>query len=409
MPAPVAYIVSRFPKITETFVLHEILAIERLGIPVLLFPLLREREKVAHPEAARLAGTAHYLPLISWSILAAHGHYLRRRPGAYLRMFAEVFAGSWRSRRLLKGALGTFPKAALFARRMEQLGVRHIHAHFATHPALAALIVHRLTGIPFSFTGHGSDIHKETRMLDVKLRAAAFAVTISDYNVRYFEEAFGPWVRAKSRVVRCGVDPDRFLPPPARSRQPGAPLEILCVASFRLVKGHAFLLEGCRLLKERGWRFRLHLVGDGPEASSIRRQLEAAGLTGEVILHGPLPGPEVALRMQSADVVALTSVMGPEGEREGIPVALMEAMACERPVVSSRLSGIPELVIEGETGFLTEPGDSEAIATALARLAADPELCQKLGEAGRRRVLAEYHLAKNAAVLAGMFQNGETG
>jgi glycosyltransferase involved in cell wall biosynthesis len=397
----VAYIMSRFPKLTETFILYEILAVEALGTPVEVFPLLRARQPVAHPEAARLVARAHYLPFLSWGILRAQLHYLVRRPLATARMLVEVLAGTAGSLNFFVGALGVLPKSMRFAYEMERLGVTHVHAHFATHPTVAALIVHRLTGIPYSFTAHGSDLHVRRRMLDRKVAAAAFAVTISEYNKNVIAAECGEEVREKVHVVHCGVDPEVFLP---RAAAPAAgPLGILCVASFEAVKGHRFLLDACAILRERGVSFECHLVGDGPLRGEVEAQIARANLAPLVHLHGPLPRQEVARALGQASVFVLPCVPTRGGKREGIPIVLMEAMASGLPVVTSRLSGIPELVEHGVSGFLVEPGDTAGIATALAELAGDPAQGAALGQAGVAVVRRDFDLRRNAATLARLF------
>jgi len=396
----IAYTMSRFPKLTETFVLYEILALEAQGVEVEVYPLLRETQTVEHPEAERLARRAHYHPFLSLPILAANLHYLLRKPRAYVATIAEVLRGTLRSRNFFVGALGVLPKSVLFAREMERAGVDHLHAHFATHPAVAALIVHRLTGIPFSFTAHGSDLHVDRTMLDVKVAASRFTVTVSRFNREVIVRECGEWARGKVRVVRCGVDPEVFRPHRGGG---GEALRILCVGSFEEVKGHRYLMDACRMLKDRGVGFTCHLVGDGPRRSEIEEQIRRLGLRSEVVVHGPLPRGEVADQLSRADVAVLASVPTKEGKKEGVPVALMEAMASALPVVSSDLSGIPELVEHDLTGILVAPRDARGLADAFVRLAAEPALRESMGRAGRAKVLAEYHLERNASELARLF------
>jgi glycosyltransferase involved in cell wall biosynthesis len=391
---------SRFPRITETFVLYEMLALRELGIDVEVFPLIRTREAVVHPEAAALVERAHYRPWLSRSILAAQGHYLRRAPLTYLGTLAAALGRTLGSPRYLAGALAFFPKAVLFAREMEALGVTHVHAHFANHPALVGLIVQRLTGIPFSFTAHGSDLHVDQTALDWKLSEAAFAVTVSRYNRRFVCERLGDHAAQRLHVVHCGVDPEAL---PARAAEPpgppGPPLEILCVAALRAVKGHRHLIEACRLLAAAGVPFRLHLVGGGPLQRDVEAHLARFGLEERAVLHGPLPRAEVLHRMRSAHVLVLPSVLDRQGRREGIPVTLMEAMSTGLPVVASRISGIPELVEDGVSGLLVPPGDPPALASALERLAADPGLRERLARAARARVRARFDLREGARQL----------
>lgn len=399
----VAYIMSRFPKLSETFVLNEMAALEGLGATIELFPLLRERQPVAHPEAERWTRRARFQPFISPRIVRALSHFAIRQPRTLIRTLYEVLRGTIGSWNFFVGAMGIFPKSVRFAYEMRQLDIEHVHAHFATHPAVAALIIRRLTGIPFSFTAHGSDLHVDRRMLPKKVDAAAFVVTVSDFNREIIVEDCGEAVRSKVHVVRCGVDPDFFSP--SEQRPDGAPLEIVCVASFEEVKGHRFLIEACRMLRERGVPFRCHLIGDGPLRESVTSQIESHGLQGPVLVHGGLPRADVAATLRSADVAVLASHPTADGKREGIPVALMEAMACGLPVVASAISGIPELVDDGETGILIPSGEAEALANALERLAGDRALRARMGTSGRARILGEYSLRANAERLLDLIQS----
>jgi len=403
----IAYIMSRFPKITETFVLYEILELERRGYVVGIYPLLRQDETVMHPEVEQVMPRVRYTPILSLPILRANLYYLLRRPGRYLRMLVRILAGTAGNPAFFVRALLILPKSVLFAREIEAGGYGHVHAHFATHPTVAAMIVNLLTGIPFSFTAHGSDIHKNQHMLGRKIRDAAFVVTISRYNVGFMQESVGFDITDKIRVVHCGVD-TRAFSMPARDNASG-PLKILCVASFREVKGHRYLIDACRILEERGIPFVCHLVGDGPFRERIEQQIAACNLGDRIILHGARERPFIIGLMQSSDVAILTSIKGSSGNREGIPVTLMEAMATGLPVVSSQLSGIPELVAAGETGLLAPPGDSEAIAAALETLYHDPARRKSMGEAGRRKVIAEFDQDQTVAELADLFERSWSG
>jgi colanic acid/amylovoran biosynthesis glycosyltransferase len=392
----VAYIMSRFPKLTETFVLYEMLALEEREVAVEIFPLLRHRSAARHPEAARLVPRAHFQPFVSLDILRANWARFRQGPRRYLALWWEMLSGTWRSPNFFFGALGILPKCVLFAREMERLGVHHVHAHFANHPALAALIIHRLTDIPYSFTAHGSDLHVDRRMLETKVRAAAFVVTVSRYNRDLIADECGEDVEEKVKVIHCGVDPEGF--PPSRFRHNGRDqaLRIVCVASLEEVKGHRFLIEACRLLRKRWVAFECDLVGDGPLRAEVTEAIERAGLENRIRVRGGLPRPEVVRALARAHVAVLASHPTPSGKREGIPVALMEAMASRLPVVASAVSGIPELVENGRTGILVPPADPTALADALERLAADPLLRDWMGAAGREKVQREFDLRQTA-------------
>lgn len=408
----VAYVMSRFPKLTETFILRELDAVERLGVEVHLFPLIHQRERVVHPEAVPWVERAHYLPVLSPAIVRSHGWLLLRRPRAYLGALWAVVSGTWGSLNLFVGGLGIFPKVAHAARLMERAGVEHVHCHFATHPALAGFVVHRLTGIPFSFTAHGSDLHVDRHMLPQKVAEAAFVVAISEENRRVILAECGPGAADTVHVVRCGVDLSVFRPRPrprAPSAAEGTGLAVVCVGSLHEVKGQRHLVEACRLAREEGHRLHCTLVGDGPDRRALQDEVTAAGLDDVVTFAGRRTGREVVELLGQADVLVAPSVPTARGKREGIPVVLMEAMACGLPVVASDLSGIPELVEHERSGLLVPPGDARALAAALGRLADDPTLRENLGRAGRSRVEEAFDLHANAARLVALLAKSADG
>ena len=394
----VAYIMSRFPKLTETFVLYEMLAVEAEGVPVEIYPLMREKTNVMHSEAVPLVKRAHFTPIMSPGIVASNLRYLFRKPGTYLGTLWTSLRATWGSRRFFAGILAFFPKAVHMAHLMSKDNIGHIHAHFASHPAAVAFIIHQMTGIPYSFTAHGSDLHRDQHMLCEKISSAKFAAAISNYNKEMMAELCGKADRIM--IVHCGVNTQAFQPKTPQNEQ----LNVLCIGTLHEVKGQTHLIEACRLLKERDIDFVCHLVGSGGDLEMLQKQTAEAGLTDKVRFHGRLPQNEVIAMLKAVDVVAAPSVPSADGRREGIPVALMEAMATGKPVVASRLSGIPELVEDGQSGFLIEPGDAQGIADALATLSSDAALREKMGQAGREKVLNEFDLSKNAVTLAQLFK-----
>lgn len=426
----VAYIMSRFPKLTETFILYEILAVERQGVAVDLYPLMRARSTavhpegaslwrkvverfsraqgatVMHPEAAPLVERAHFSPFVSLRILRSQVHFLRRVPRAYLQTLWTVIRSNMGSANYLFGALSVFPQTVYRAELMFADGVGHVHAHFANHPAAAAFIIHRLTGIPYSFTAHGADLQVDQHMLREKVAEAAFVVTISQYNKELIVQVCGEEVREKVVVIRCGVDTQVF-----RVRGDGGqvvcggrPFRILCTGTLYEVKGQTYLIEACRVLKARGVEVMCQFVGDGPDLAALREQVRQAGLEEQVRFLGLRRREEIVGLLGEVDVVVVPSIPTMSGRREGIPVVLMEAMASGVPVVASGISGIPELVEDGQSGLLVPPRDPLALADALGRLYADPALRGRLGQGGRAMVLREFDLHTNAAMLAQRFR-----
>ncbi len=399
----VAYLVSRYPRLTETFVVNEASAVVRAGADLQLYPLHREAATIVQPDAAALADRVHYHQIVSGPILASVARSLVRRPRRLLGAAGAIVRHNLGSRRLLVGALASFPLAVHLAEHLEDDGVEHVHAHFATHPAAAAYVIHRLTDIPFSFTAHGSDLHRDRHMLAEKVRLAAFVITISHFNREIIIEECGSSVADRVLVVRCGIDARRFPRRDAVLRQPGAALQVACLGTLHEVKGQTHLIEACRILRNRGTDVAVTFVGSGPDLDALRAQARAAGIEGSVTFTGPLPQPEVRTVLAGADVLVTPSVPSADGRREGLPVVILEAMATGVPVVASQLSGIPEAVQDGRTGLLVEPGDAAGLADALERLALDPSLASDLSDRAAVLAAEEFDGDRSAHRLVDLF------
>jgi len=402
----IAYMMSRFPKITETFVLFEMREIERQGHQVDVYPLQRERTSVIHAEADLYVKRAFFTPWISVPMVGAHLYYLNKSPVLYFKTFFRVLKANWGSKRYFMGAVLFFPKVVYLARLMQKRGVDHLHAHFASHPAMAAWVIHQLTGIPYSFTAHGSDLHRDQHMLQEKVADAKAVVTISNYNRQMILDICGTQCEPTVHVVHCGVDPQDFKSKefPTPFENGNGPFRFACIGTLHEVKGQRYLLEACCELKKEGIDFQCHLVGDGPDQPMLQELVLQMGLDQQVRFEGRRTSKEIQELLQQTDVLIAPSVPTQCGRREGIPVVLMEAMGSGVSVIASDLSGIPEIVIDGQTGLLTPPGDSSAIAQALLRMYYDQPLRQRLAEAGREKVLDEFNLPGNVRLLVNLLQ-----
>lgn len=398
----IAYVVSRFPKLTETFVLQEIQAVRRLGVEIELYPLLYQSTEIEQREVAQLRSQVRVLPFLSLAILRSNLGFLTAAPGRYLSTLAAVIRETAGSANYLFGALAYFPKTVHAAGLMKESAVDHIHCHFASHPALAGYIINRLTDISYSFTAHGSDLHRDRHMLCTKVARASFVVAISRYNQHVIVTTCGSEAGGKVSVVHCGVDTSAFAL--AATRPIGKRLAIVCVGALHAVKGQRHLLDACRHIASRGVPFRCYFVGDGPDRRALERQAELAKISDSVVFLGAQTSDRVADLLGRCDVLVAPSVPTRQGRREGIPVVLMEAMASGLPVVASRLSGIPELVEHERTGLLVRPGDSAAIAECVMRLANDEALRARLIAAGRRKVELEFEANRSAVQLVQLFR-----
>jgi colanic acid/amylovoran biosynthesis glycosyltransferase len=393
-PGRIAYITSRFPLLTETFILHEVQSLVSLGWSVELFALQHEHPTVAHPAARQIEAVVHYT---SVNALAFRDS---------IQFLRDVASGCARSPRVLARSLLVVPVACAWATRMRQLNVRHIHAHFGTYPALAAMVAAHLQGIDFSFTIHAHDLFADNLMLADKVRRARFVVTISDFNYRRLSALLAPGQTGRIHVIRCGVDVADFRFRP--SRPPGTPRKLVCVAALREYKGLPYLVDACARLHRHAEPFVCTIVGEGPQRAALERQIRSLGLDGCVVLHGATDERAVRRLLAEADTFVLPSVRAANRYMDGIPVALMEAMAGGIPVIASRLSGIPELVQHGQTGLLVAPRDSEALAEAILRCWREPDHTSSRALAARALVERDYDLYKNTRALAARFEEALT-
>lgn len=399
-PVSVAYFVSRFPHVSETFIVREMDAVADAGVDIDLFSLFPPTGSVVHPAAER------WLPALRRGRLgggvAGLLWWLWRRPARVLSSLAAIVRGYWRRPALAARALVTFVIACGHARSLAAANVTHIHAHYATYPALAAWLCWRLTALPYSFTAHAHDLFVDQSMLARKVRDAGFVVAISEFNRRFLAaHGAGPG-GTEVHVVHCGIDPDAYSFRP-RSAPPEGPVDALCVASLQEYKGHEVLLTA--LATGAGLeRLHLDLVGDGELRPHLERLAARLGVASRVRFAGGLTEIEVRSRLDNADLFVLPSIVAGDGQMEGLPVVLMEALACGIPTVATRLSGVPELISDGETGLLAEPGEPGSLADALNATLADPDAARRRAERGRAKVVAEFDICDSGVRMAALFR-----
>jgi colanic acid/amylovoran biosynthesis glycosyltransferase len=393
---------SRFPHLPETFILREMIALEQQGFEIALYPLIVQPQAVVHAEAEGWLKRARRIGWISAAILAANLRQLLKRPLRYIALWFRVLAGNLPSLKFLVRALAILPKSVLMGEMMQAEKVEHIHAHYATHPAMSAWIIHQLTDIPYSVTVHAHDIYVNQTMLGPKVRDAAFIVAISEYNRRFLGQHLGPWAEQKTQVVHCGIQPERYVPV-AVGKAAGT-FQIVSIGSLQPYKGQRYLIEACEILRQLGINFQCRIVGGGELLAELKGLIAAKNLEAVVELTGPLPQDSVAKILQQAACYVQPSIITSSKKMEGIPVAIMEAMACALPVVATNISGIPELVRHAQTGWLVPAMDPKALAEAIAAVHADQRSAQDMAQAGRQLVLAEFDLQRNVSQLAGLFQ-----
>lgn len=394
----VGYVLKRFPRLSETFILNEILELERRGVPIEIFSLLEPAEEVRHEALNRVQAPLTYLAqdrfLKTWQIREEHlaDRTFRERP------FAMLFPGE----EVLEDAVLALKAAALSAVARLR-GVEHLHAHFATAATTVAMLAGRLTNIPYSFTAHAKDIYHEyvnTTLLREKIRGARFVITVSEYNRRHLLELAGENLSPKIFKVYNGIDLNRFQPDPSTHPEPDL---ILGVGRLVEKKGFHHLVQACRLLKDWECPFRCLIVGKGPEEASLARQISKLGLQDRVTLMGAQPQMQLLQTLRRATVLVLPCVVAATGDRDGLPTVLLEALAVGLPAISTTLGGIMEIIEHGKSGLLVPPGDPMRLANAIEEVLANPQLRERLGWQGRSKAEKAFDIRKNALVIRDLF------
>ena len=396
----VGYVVRKFPVLSETFILNEILALEAMGLKVEIFSLGPTRDPRFHEGVCRLKASVHYLPgpMEPRALLRYARRQAARSPRRYRKQLLKVIAARRPS------LVWRFLQASWVADRARKLGVRHLHAHFANRSATVAQQAAELLGIPFSFTAHAFDIYRDAdhKVIARKMGDARFTATVSDYNVRFLKSLVNGHP-ARIELVRNGIDMTRFSPP--RETPPG-PFRILTVARLVEKKGIPILVQACCYLKERGLEFRCDIIGKGALRADLERMIRDLGLIESVRLLGPLPQQEIIAHYHAAHLLALPCIVGSDGNRDGLPVSIIEALACGVPVISTPVTGIPEVVRHEENGLLVPEGDAIALADAIERVMSDAELRERLRCSARPSVESVFDESRTAARLYTLLSKG---
>ena len=394
-----AYVVNRFPNFIETMIYREIGALRALGEEIDTFSIRRPLPNEVPAEAEPLLhDTIYVLPIGVFRLLMAHVSAVFRYPLRYWTTLFHVITGTHVRCADRIRTLCHFVEGISLLDRMRTRRIEHIHAHWAVGSATCAMVVSRLLRIPFSFTAHAYDIWRDKLLLPQKLRAASFVVTCTDYNRQHLARTYRAPLN-RLHVIHHGVDVDQFRP--ARRAATSKPL-LLSVGRLVEQKGFDRLVRACAVLLDRGYDFRCEIVGDGPLRSALQQLAESLRLEGHVVFLGAKLPEYLIAHYAAADIFVLPCLPASDHDRDGIPNTLIEAMSMEVPVVSTRFSGVPELITD-DSGLLVEPGDVEGLATAVGSLLERPDKRRTMGAAGRRRVLGDFTIQISARKLQAVF------
>lgn len=406
MPSPVAYLTGEYPRATDTFIQREVEELRRLGIDIRTCSIRRTdpSQHTSTQQKLEAAATFHVLEATKKpaSTLRAHACLVARNPGRWLRTLGLA----WRTAQ--PGAKGMiwqafyFAEAGVLAAHLRAIGAKWLHHHFADSSGSVAMLAAELAALPRSFTLHGPAefFAAERWRLDEKIARARFVACISHFARSQCMLWSDPIHWDKLRIVHCGVIPEVYGPAPGRA----AGDRILFVGRIAPEKGIRVLLDAFEMVSvTRGLKATLALVGDGPDRAAIEAEINDRGLSSAVKVLGYMPPDKVAEQLSQSDVLVLPSFA------EGLPVVLMEALASEVAVIATRIAAVAELVEDGVSGLTVAPGDAVGLAVALERLLADPALRKAMGAEGRRKVVTEFDVRREAAWLAWLLRGAAAG
>jgi len=410
----IGYLLRSYPRLSQTFILNEILALEKVGVSIRIFALINPHEKVVQMQVDQIRATVQYMDIVQsqayWSVVKEHADVARRYLSGYFRSLFYVAVNpridrGYTANNRWSCFLQSVHLVSLFLKDPHRgRRIDHLHAHFAHDPALIAFLVHRIAGTPFSFTAHARDLYQvDKKVLLDRIRHATVVITCCQANLEYLNQ-IGPSQRSKYSLIYHGVNLREFQPvsnPSAYSMS----TDRLILSVGRLVekKGFQDLLEALLLVKRRGERFQCAIYGDGPLRQHLQEWIEEHGMNDEIRLCGDRTQQELIAIFQSVTLFTLTPVQTNDGDRDGIPNVLLEAMAVGLPVVTTAVAGIPELVENNQNGLLYTPHDVEGISSGIIELLNDAEKRRQLGRAASKKIREQFDIAQSANHLKALF------
>ena len=404
-PLKVGYVLKKYPRLSETFILDEVLGLQDAGIHVGIHSLLPPTDGRFHADLARVKNPVQYVPTLgTQTAFEAFIALSQLRPGAAEAPLERALAFARRLPHEHRPSL--LVQGLHLAQAVMKNGYDHLHAHFMTLAAQTAYLAHLFTGVPFSVTAHAKDVYQKSvnRAAFTEIAQAATAiVTVCEANRRHIlKDLVDGTVRVE--VIYNSVPPNGFL----TERGPRDPRLLLAVGRLVEKKGFHILLEACGILRDQGVDFSCALAGDGEESERLLEQRRQLGLEDRVRLLGPLSREEVLRWMSRARAVAAPCLTAKDGNRDALPTVLLEALASGVPIVTTPVGGIPEIVDPEVEGLLVPEGDAIAMASALQRLLVDDAMWSRMAAAGPRKTAARFDRNKNLPRLIDVFRNSAT-
>ena len=386
------YVIGTYPQLTTTFIDREINALVRRGIDVRVVAMRRPPRPPSAAQTSLAERTEYVLPPHPIRLAASQLIWLARKPWTYPRTLAFLLSRPHRHQSRLR-TVAHFLIGAEVALRLRHRADGRLHAHFADRAATVALVAGRLLGTGYSLTAHANDIYLRPTLLATKISESNVSITCTQHNFEYLRERMPPAARSKLRRIHHGLELSQYAR--MEGNQPMRPV-VMAVGQLKEKKGLRDLVAAMALLRDAGIVAECRIIGDGPQRDELRDLVKRNKLQGTVELLGAIAHEHVLSHFRDATVFVLPCVVAGDGDRDGIPNAILEAMASGVPVVSTPVSGIPEVIEHGTTGLLIPPGDVSALAAAVERLLLDAELRSRLGRAGRSFVMDAFDADRNA-------------
>jgi glycosyltransferase involved in cell wall biosynthesis len=395
----IAYILGTYPILTTTFIDRELLEAKRLGLKLILVAIRKAKAGSFSTAVQQLSNEAVYLLPVSVSrLVSAHLYFIAVRFPTYMWTLLYLLSRKHPTFLARFKTFLHFGEGVLAAALLRDKAIEHVHAHFADRAAVVAMVIHKLLGIPYSLTAHAVDIYVAPVFLLEKIKNAKFAATCTRYNKVYLENETAQPVE----LIYHGLDFRDIHGRVSRREHQSAPL-ILSVGQLKEKKGFPYLIHACALLREKGYAFTCEIIGDGVLRPALSALIQELNLANVVILRGALSHPDVLTEYTKATMFVLASIVGEDGNRDGIPNVILEAMAYELPVISTDVSGIPEVVRNGETGWLTKSRNADALSSAIARVLDYPEDAAAIGQNASAFVREQFDIRRNVGRLIEMF------
>ena len=392
----VAYIIGTYPLLTTTFIDREIAMLRELGAEVSVVSLRRPHGRLSPDQMKAAEHVRYVLPVAPRALMLANLRFGFGRPLVYIRTLVYLMTRPHPTVRDRIRTILHFGEGVQVADLLRDApGNEPIHAHFIDRAAIAALTASRLLERPYSVTAHANDIYVDPVMLSEKITEARFVATCTEYNAAHLVDVV-PEAAVRVTCIHHGLDVDRFAPAPA---SPTTRPAILAVGQLKEKKGFTYLVAACHELRNRGLDFVCNIVGEGPLRPELEAQIRESQLEDIITLHGALDHQDVIDQFRAASVFALPCITAANGDRDGIPNVILEAMAMELPVVSTRHSGIPEAVEDTRSGLLVPQRDTAALTDALEQLLVDFEARRRMGRVGREIVVSRFDVATNVKLL----------